>query len=143
VDEIEIHADDGRGSVTVDAKLLLNSTDLLALAAFPFTMPTDKGGLSSMYWQNLKPDIQVAEANQTAYRQVLSAGKPFFDRNTDPPKVAGMAMADFLMDDFLYALRSLDVPAWTYISIIKHEVSELMRSSLGACMKRVDDDNEH
>lgn len=118
--EIEISVDDGRGSVVVDPHLLLNSTDLPALAAFPFSIPPDKGGLSSMYWENLRSDIKVA--NATGYRQVLSAGKPFFDRKADPPKLAGMARADFLMDDFAHALRSIDAPAWTHISIIKHQV---------------------
>jgi hypothetical protein len=122
VKEIEISVDDGRGSVVVDPNMLLNSTDLPALAAFPFSIPPDKGGLSGMYWQNLRSDIQVA--NETGYRQVLSAGRPFFDRRADPPKLAGMAKADFLMDDFRHAIRSVDVPALTHISIIKHQVSE-------------------
>jgi len=119
--EVNVSIDDGQLSFEADPALLLNATDLVALAAFPFSLPPEDGGLPSMYWHNIRADIKVA--NKTGFRTIVSAGKPFFDKRASPPKAAGVATADFLMNDFAHALRSIDVPALTHISVIKHQVS--------------------
>jgi len=121
LDEVKIAIDDGRASFTGAPSLLLNATDLTALAAFPFSLPVDQGGLTSMYWQNLRADIQ--SANDSSYRTLLGASKPFFDKRSDPPKAAGVVHAEFLMDDFAHTLRSIKRPALTHLVILKHEVA--------------------
>ena len=118
-----ISIDDGRVSFRVAPSLLLNATDLTALAAFPFSLPADRGGLPSLYWQNLRADGLAV--NQSSHRTLLGISKPFFDKRSNPPKAAGVAHADFLMDDFAHTLNAIKRPALTNLAIIKHEVTQM------------------
>ena len=117
--KVNISVDDGTDTFEVEPVFLLNASGLISLAALPFGSPPEKGGISSLYWQDLRRDIKLA--NDSTYRRVLSVSKPFFDRKSDPPKAAGVVHADFLFDDFVHALRSIDVPALTHLFIVKHE----------------------
>jgi uncharacterized coiled-coil protein SlyX len=114
---IDIPIDGGHFYLKADPSFLINATDIFALAAFP---PQENGGLPSpAYWQNMRADIKLG--NDTIYRKLLSVSKPFYDKQSDPPRVAGVAQADFSMDDFSHAFRSIDLPSSTNIFILKHK----------------------
>ena len=122
LEEVEISIEEGSVSFRTVPSLLLNATDLMELAAFPFSLPADQGGLPSLHWHNLKADMRAV--NESAYRPLLGVSKPFFDKRSDPPLAAGVAHAEFLMDDFAHTLSAIKRPALTHLAILKHEVSQ-------------------
>lgn len=102
----------------IDSRFLLNITTLLSLSAWPRTSGTDL-----VQWGPVRAGVEPGRRNG-----IMSVGKVYFDRRSNPPRLRGAAGLEFFIREVEEIILEWDKPDLSHVMLVQY------REDVGMCL---------